>query len=117
MTNNNNNEEREKLEKKVNDFVQKVMNNEDARLKLSVIEAQEVIWWWIYTEEFNSVEDTEEAIENLRVEFVYKHSNEDVEDRYIQQRIYDVREASNDTAAWMPVSINELLDNLDSNSV
>ncbi len=91
------------------EFVKKVLKNESASLILNIEEAQEIIWWWVYTEEF---EDEETEIENLYVEFVYE-TEKDKNERFIKQRIFDkqnTEEVKEDM--WLPISLEEFLKNI-----
>ncbi len=102
-------EDIENVKQKVNKFVEKVMKNENANLNLTVVEAQEVIWWWIYTEEFGNEEETEDAIENMRVEFKYEKTDDD-DEKFLYQRIYNIKNIDNlDDNAWLPMPVDELI--------
>lgn len=98
------------IKKRTQEFIEKIKNNQDAKLNLSVPEAQEVIWWWVYTDEFEDEEARDEAIENLRVEFVYEKTNEG-DYAEIKQRIYNILN-ENESDWWLSIPVSDLLNDL-----
>lgn len=104
-------EELENIKQKVQKFIEKILKNEDAKLNLTITEAQEVIWWWIYTEEFDTQEDAEDAVENMRVEFTYKKTTDGDSEKFIYQRIYNIKDAQNLEDKGLPIPIDEVMDN------
>jgi hypothetical protein len=104
--------------KRAKEFARKVKSNEDASLILSIEEAQQLIWWWIYTEEFTNQKDINDIVENLRIEFRYDHYNDDIKpaEKIIKHRIYDEKTSDlTDDRMWLPIHAEEFLEHLSEN--